>query len=1636
MASNAARKLVPHEHTTGVDHAHVPVERKKHSPEEISRQKEIKRGQIFLEFNAVRGRVKGKDAELNKMREELTDLLNEIPKEDEGDFAVRFKDFADKFRNTIKKLNRMSSEEKLEEMPQESALQTGSASIDKKDISKFFHTDTSGSVLRGEINKTAKGRPVFGGEISMTNNDVYNGLAVLSADGSYVFQGKGVLEKHDGVKQDGFFQNGILLHGYISEDLKDGQTQIHTIDNGNVKKIEVGKFDSKHNLSGVGIREDSVLHIKEQGNFVDGKLMDGFVVDAQSGKQLEQYRGGKKLSSGEMSGNFPSIVQSEEAAQDERLAMNARVIIDRVSGSDALVRFKDINNNILIGSLIHTSDGKHIFSGKIESSSKIYDSSSRSYVEIPSEYHGRAVLDNAGSFNFQDTQGEYIREIFGKKVIEKGDFDDGLFISGTLTEVGKDVRYKNAVKMVAKIEDGHEIERVFDMENYQDDGGVKFKGQLFEKLDKKNFVGDFTTSNGTIYHGEATINKNGEFEMVKGKSTMIKAATVIDKFKKLFARKEKEVGVPALEAQAETTIEPEVIKPSEFVPDVVNTEILEITDKDGDLLKFDGHFDKADANGTRKFDGTIVIDEKSTNSKFEYIGSAKILKDNKYLLHGLGKLVGTVVEEGMWKDDKLIDGEIHDLSGKFIGKIVNGKSESSVPKEKGWMSKTADVVFTKETAKITSQVAYKTTASIYGVKILTDIGLALTAGALNKIGDSKGTPERVKKAVKSKAEAAGSYSDVYKYYVGREQVNEIKKSFAEYMNVQHPASIEQPGSELKIDDESVVEEKYSTLKSKIESANEINPEAKAKLLLRLEKLKQKFEAEREILNESELQEAYKTVEAFTINNTAVMQITRDAWNGLNKAAMVMAIAGTAGTAAPLVLATKFAIARVMGMAATKVIERVQKHKISKEQKKIEGDNNEVSYTKDLIVHAFFETMHGMSANVLSGGKDVKTGKQLDGKARLANFAKSWGNAFVAGGVVLGSLGYTIGEVIGNIFHNADEVKGAGSSVAQETMQRVHEKVVAGGVLPDGAKVAVAGEAVDSASAGVGADSHAVGAVESGSATLDAAPGTASITDSTKFLEEHGKLSDQAKTFFTDLVAKHPGLNKEGTLKAIWDASENKRSSLDITGAKVQTEIFKAIFASEGKDDALAYLKDDAHLHGLALQKLGKGGFEAFVNKFDAAKDNPVALDKLSHQLYGAMKADIDTDLTNKGYIERHADGSVRDVGAGKARHFFGVDKDGKAILDSGKVSRFTHSAPEHAPAKVGLDKVISKDSISTDGLKPEKIILGPNIKAAIPDGWSVSEADEAGVVNGLIDPTDKDHARFLIHNDSENVDDRLRIVDSNTGKIFDLDGHHVGNLENAVVAGSAGGAHSVVENSGSKVAESAVASKGAMVEQGHKEEVKGVQETGEAKKVVEKTAGKEKVAVVKGAVEAPVDEEKAKAVEELPPAVKEITSLKAGREALASMESLEPIEKTRLSNFTYLLQWQQQLYGQDGSSLRNALEGEGDDVFGTIDKSVVDKMMSDLAHNNESARKALMSGIQNDQPYDKIIESMNDKMPGYSMLNAKVNKGFHDNVFGTDLSENAAENQLDFNNLEVNRVKEMIEKAQQDKYLQMRTVRK
>ena len=75
---------------------------------------------------------------------------------------------------------------------------------------------------------------------------------------------------------------------------------------------------------------------------------------------------------------------------------------------------------------------------------------------------------------------------------------------------------------------------------------------------------------------------------------------------------------------------------------------------------------------------------------------------------------------------------------------------------------------------------------------------------------------------------------------------------------------------------------------------------------------------------------------------------------------------------------------------------------------------------------------------------MKTGKQLDGKARLANFAKSWGNAFVAGGVVLGSLGYTIGEVIGNIFHNADEVKGAGSSVAQETMQRVHEKVVAGG----------------------------------------------------------------------------------------------------------------------------------------------------------------------------------------------------------------------------------------------------------------------------------------------------------------------------------------------------------------------------------------------------------------------------------------------------------------------------------------------------------------------------------------------------------------------------------------------------------------
>ncbi len=1630
---------------------------------EIKQKKEMKLEKIESVFDAAKERVKGKEDHLAAMHAELVGLLNQIPDKENGDFTVRLHRFADRFGTIKNHLDNMVAESQLPELESGAfapvdATESSPVSKSNSHISELKNfKDTSGAILNGAVNEKIKDKPIFRGSMVFKNGDHYVGFSILSADGSYKFHGEGSLEKDGGkMALEGFFQNGKLKNGHLIEKLADGRTRVVFAENEKAARVETGYFNSNNQLEGVGEIIDQKHGVKERGDFVNGELRDGYVVDLISGKPLEKWENGKQVEAGE---NLPAEITNSEKSFDRRLAarekereIKVEEVFEAVSGLDGLVNFEDVSNQVLNGKITHTPKSEHIFDGEIKSDSRGY------------KYQGQAILESDGVFRFHG-QGKRTAEMaYAGKVEQEGEFSYGTFLNGVGIYTGQDMGY-GADKVTEKMENGKTVERVFYLEKYKDKKDVLFAGQMFEKEFSKDnlYVGEFTMPNGSVYKGEAFKNKKGQFELVSGKSERIKSATVIDKFKDLFRfgrNKKEESKLATAEVQSEVEAE------AEQAPEVVGEQAFLLVTPGGENYALKGiATDQSD--GSRKFNGEIKnIDNGGEETGFQYSGEAILSSNNEITFHGKGKKSGAFFDEtGEWNMGELENGEIHSKDGELLKKYVNGQEvavtkPAEKSKEKSWIGKKLEsakesvasaynFVTTKEGARLSNQAAYKIATGFVGIKIGTDIALAAYAGALNKVGEKDWFSEAFKKRLKEEAAVAGEYSDVYKHLGGREQIAAIKAGFAEFMSAVNPE--ENENVELNL-----VDEKYSALKAKIESSNRINQEAKGKFLAKLEEINQKFDHRNEKLDEQEVAEASAYMKAYIVNDTAAMQIARDSISGVAKAVMVGASGGSS-----LLLAG--AIGRVMGMATTKVVERAQKSRRFNEQAALE--NKKTFNAAEDIKAALLETMHGLTFSKFNAGKDVKTGKDLDKKALFANFAKSFGNVLISAGVVLGLEGKTIGSAINELVH---KISGDGSNaefgrqMAQNVSAKVAEaKGVNLGKIPDNAPVAAAIAAAEAKAAAVAAGTASDHVASNGlENSADTGAGENSALET--FYQEHPKLSSDAKAFFDDLVKQHTKLNNPDFLKKLWEVSGNSKSSLDITGAKVQTAIFTEIIHSEGKEAAVAYLKDETHLHGLALQKLGKDGVEAFVERY--LKGDAGVQAKLENKLYGAMKADIDTDLTNKGFIQRHGDGSVRDVGAAKGRHFFGVGKDGKPVLDDGKVSRFTHHSPEHSVAgsgKTALDKIVSGEKLPKVGLHEQKIGIGPNIQKGIPTGWAAaSEAGPKGqaMVNGFMD--EQGHGRFLIHSTDPgsefDVDRDMRMVDSNSGKIFDLDGNHVGYL-NAPMAEntptpvsatpgraswSSGGNGSEKGNATQNVvrAERSVDHGGGGAPKEQAVVAPAEQEPApEEKKPVRETRAQVKAPGIEDMLKAEQtlqeDMKVGKSVEAEPvPVVKEITSLEDGREAIAALEYLDGEEKTRLSNFSYLLQWQHDLYGQNGSTLRNMLEGQ--DAFGTLGKDQINSMMAELAHNNELASREFMRAVSDHQPYDKIIEKLNDKMPGYAMFHDEDNAGFVDKIIKTDLSQNAGENKAAFRDLELARVKEMVDQAEVNKLMQARQAKR
>lgn len=938
-------------------------------------------------------------------------------------------------------------------------------------------------------------------------------------------------------------------------------------------------------------------------------------------------------------------------------------------------------------------------------------------------------------------------------------------------------------------------------------------------------------------------------------------------------------------------------------------------------------------------------------------------------------------------------------------------------KEEGRLGRMAEAVFAKtvgndsarKAANILGQVGYRGGAALFGAKIATDAILLGVAKGLEKAGQT------------SVAKAVGEYSDQYKYFRGSAQIKEIKAGFENFIATigVKEKSTDGDSQETEVDAEhkeflgvNLVNEKYDALKAKIEAADQLDPEAKAKLMTKLESFKQNFDQQKRKLEEEELQALQKATEAYLVKKVAGMQITRDAFN-----------------AAFTVAGLQYVRAGFMGIS--KVKERMDKNNIFNLQAELEG-KKEIGMIKDFGI-ALLETASGLTGGCFGlQKKDLKTGKELTGATRFANAVKEIGNVFVAIGV--GRLAMEETSHFQEVFRKfADNVSHAkGGEFAHNWMVNAEKQMHFIAHPIDSVK-----ESWDKATAD---KAHA------------AAHGKAPILHKGAEIKqmvasspaEHKTPSASSETIAAAAVA---GSGEAAVAGTSVESSGSASASAEILGAKDISKVHDFGSWRRQMMESMGYRFHGGKIdHALLFHKGAKIELVAADGKI---------VDTYTFKQGGSTWAAMDKFHRDHAELFKSKDSvpGIRIIDTGDAKHAT------VKVLDHYKVESHqgaqTNFKEGGAVAKTTLDKVISDEKLSKVGLHDQKISLGSNLQNRIPSGWALSGKDGpkgALTVNGLEDAQGSAE-KFLIHatgTDHEfNVDKDMRWVDIRSGKIFNLDGDHVGNLnsEKIVSAASATEGGRIAWSNGGNVSEKVQKELVAHIVSQPAEKEAATQSVAKTERSEHGGSGAPKESVVRAETpteealpQQPITKTRVEAkpvvnpVETRPQApmqaevkdgkvvqaetqllVHEVTSLTAAREAVASLDYLDETEKMRLDNFSYLLEWQKDLYGENGSNLSVLLK---DHEFGVLGREEIDSAFAKLAKDQESAAKQFMKAIQDKQPLNKILGKLSEKMPGYLELK---NSDLADKVLSGNLSADMAKNSTAFKNMEVERVGSMFD---------------
>ncbi len=1484
MASNAVRKLPPDAH---VDHS-------LNSPEAIIAKKEGKRREIKDLFSEVRNRTEGASVEVDRMQAELLDLLEQIPAQESVDFKDRLDAFGFRFAEVKKHLKGLPSEVganndlDISDLPPEAVQiveENESApvqeSIESVKLEDFV--DDNGSVLNGEVSKGRKNLR-FEGHIYLENGDRYKGVAFSKPkERNFKFHGEGTLEKKSGQVLDGFFQNGKLDKGHLITYLEDGTDDIQFVQDGKVVSREVGQFDR------------------------DGQLTDGNVLDIKTGEPIEIWKNGKQVESGLTPGSEKDFDERLAQREAERKA-EAQAIIEKFSKITGSLNSKDARGQELKGSLAHTPEGQHIFSGDITFRGE--------------HYKGSAVLDQNGVFRFEDPAGKLTTQEFGdNEMVQEGEFRDDKLFNGTKILTGKGYSgYEGVTRSVTTMKDGVSTEKFYEVKNHSDKNKVLFNGQINSGDKDDVFVGEFTMPNGSVYKGEAIKNQKGEFEWLPGKKERTKSATLIDKFKDLFGKRKKSEVKPTPVVSEEAKKEPALESPDGTMT------AKEIIAKVSKLDKLDNFVDAYGQvlNGklTHTADGKHIFE-----GKIESNGAHKYQYEGKALLN----------EEGMFEP---YEGQ-EDL-----------KLEAQKTKEKGWLAKKAEAVFNRTNGKVASEGVYKALASVFGVKIATDTGFVVVAKVLEKMGKA------------DTAAKVGEFSDLYKVIKGSGQIKEIKAGFEEFVATLKP----EDGKNFEKD---VIDTKYSALKAKIENANQLDPEAKGKLLARLEKVKQNFDAENKKLEEAQEAELQQAIEAYLVKKVSGMQIARDASNA------ALTLAG-------------LQFARGALMAGTKIVERVAKNDVFNLQMELEG-KKQIGMMKDFGI-AMLETASGLTGGFFGlQKKDLKTGKELTGGVRVANAFKEIGNVFVAIGVGRLALEDTshISEVFSKFADNVSNAKGGEflhnwmvNAEKQlnfilhpvDSVKDSWNKTFADKDHPAPHRADVLPKAGGNIPRGVATNPAEHGSPKSVVAGSEAAVATAAAGSASAGLEA-GSAGDVASS-----EAIH---SSSGEILAIKDVSKvhdfaswrhemmSQNMGYKFHGGKIEHAL---LFH---KDAKIELVGADDKVADTYIFKKGGSTWDA-MDKFH--KDHP--------------------ELFNKG---KESLPRIRLIDTGDDKH------PTIKVLDQYRVE--SHRAG-HVQFKEGaaVDKAISADKLPKGDFHAQKMTVGPNIQKALPEGWKVIP-DDRGLVEG-IQKAGGGGERIWIYN-VDNPDlalaQNMHTLDISTGRVFDFQGNHVDNLhfgktpsDTIVATGpsrvswSGGGnvdneikqklAHNIFKQPAEKVTVAENVAKGDKVHHGgggaHKEKIVQAEPRRELVDKSETKTSVNKGVEVKNAgvqADAPVEAgqgQQAPATEQLLAQEVIITdsdSLKA-IDSLIAKSDFGDREKGMLSNWKLILDWQRELDGKDGTGLKNFLQ---DHAIVDVKDPEAESMIAKLVKRNKDSIADLFKDLQSGRSFNAIKEDMSEKMFGF-----------------------------------------------------------